>query len=78
MMPKQNGLQVFKRIKHHIKTSNQQQGSAVTVLSPRFIFCTAYSSVELKNYLQSKGVHEVFEKPFEIESLKEQIDISLV
>ena len=75
MMPKKNGLQVFEKIMHHIDVTNRRR--AVTVISPRVIFCTAYSNLALKNHLNSKGVNEVFEKPFELESLQEQISLSL-
>jgi CheY-like chemotaxis protein len=77
MMPKATGLEVLKELQEFILNKNlEMNDNLITIESPRFIFCTAYSTLEFKRHLKSIGVSEVFEKPFQIEALQEQIELS--
>lgn len=76
MMPKATGLEVLKELQEFILNKNSEMNETITIESPRFIFCTAYSTLEFKRHLKSIGVSEVFEKPFQIEALQEQIELS--
>ena len=74
-MPRLNGIEFVKLFRNFIRNNNMQ--SPVKILEPRFVFLTAYMTLQFKNHLKQIDIEQVYEKPLEISVLDQIIDDSL-
>ena len=70
--PRLRGTEAINEILEFIKEKNQV--STVKILEPRFVFLTAYRTVELQTHLSQKyKIQDCYEKPLTKEQLREII-----
>lgn len=74
-MPKMLGTEAIDKILQFIDKHNQTR--SVKISEPRFIFLTAYRTVELQRQLSQKyGIQDCYEKPLTKAQLREIIATS--
>ena len=59
-MPKKNGLQVVMSVRELYK---EREYKGVPLKEPIFVFLTAYYTLGFKDYIQTKGITQIYEKP---------------
>lgn len=74
-MPKKNGIEVVKWVEQHCKDL-QLINSFVTVQPPLFVFQSAYFTNVSQRHLESLGIKHFFEKPMNIQQLREVVSKS--
>ena len=68
MMPRLNGIQAIQKIKTFIQ--NQNFTREVKIREPKYVFLTAYKTSAFDKHIQELNVHEVYEKPLQLEQLR--------
>jgi CheY-like chemotaxis protein len=72
-MPKKNGILVMNEVRAYFEEKNRK---GFKLKPPYFLFLTAYASPSFKNYLNSLGVNEIFEKPLSETQIRKIINLN--
>jgi CheY-like chemotaxis protein len=71
-MPNKNGIQATLEIRQFYATK-QAQLAGVAVQAPKIVFLTAFTTPQFRKFANDNGVDEVYEKPMQIEELKQLV-----
>ena len=70
-MPRKSGIQVLTEISDFYKQLNIMQDDGVHIFEPRIVLLTSYLTPGLRQHLKKLGVNQCYDKPLQLEELRD-------